>query len=285
MEVLSPQLQATPERPGRPRGRKPGNPLTARELAARRANLKKARAAPRDAYRPTEKRLQASRANLAKAIAARRRPEGSASARLNALKHGLFATQTLAESVDRLAEDKEEFAQHLHQFEHVFVPGDEEEKRIVRRLAETVWRRLRFFRAQACWEKEKLRRMIAEAPAPAQLSLQDTVARAEGLALALMQFDAFFRELNTLESQVEFWLRKLIRKRSQGKLRWKGFRPRRDPLMERPEEEDQIDRFVGIWDAMSPEEQTALREEARKQVDAKMEDGERAQAPSGPRRG
>jgi hypothetical protein len=259
--------------------------LTARELAARRANLKKARAAPRDAYRPTEKRLQASRANLAKAIAARRRPEGSASARLNALKHGLFATQTLAESVDRLAEDKEEFAQHLHQFERVFVPGDEEEKRIVRRLAETVWRRLRFFRAQACWEKEKLRRMIAEAPAPAQLSLQDTVARAEGLALALMQFDAFFRELNTLESQVEFWLRKLIRKRSQGKLRWKGFRPRRDPLMERPEEEDQIDRFVGIWDAMSPEEQTALREEARKQVDAKMEDGERAQAPSGPRRG
>jgi hypothetical protein len=247
-------------------------PLTARELAARRANLEKARAAPRDAYRPTEKRLETSRANLAKAIAARRRPEGSASARLNALKHGLFAKQTLAESVDRLAEDKEEFALHLQQFERVFVPGDEEEKRIVRRLAETVWRRLRFFPAQACWEKEKLQRIIAEAPAPAQLSLDDTVARAEGLALALMQFEAFFRELNRLESQVEFWLRKLIRKRSQGKLRWRGFRPRRDPLMERPEEEEHIDRFVEIWDAMSPEEQTALRDEARKKVDAKTAD-------------
>jgi hypothetical protein len=249
--------------------------LTARELAARRANLEKARAAPRDPYRPTEKRLQTSRANLAKAIAARRRPEGNASVRLNALKHGLFAKQTLAASVDRLAEDKEEFAQHLHLFERVFVPGDEEEKQIVRRLAETVWRRLRLFRAQACWEKEKLQRMFAEAPAPAQLSLNETVARAEGLAMALMQFEAFFHELTRLESQVEFWLRKLIRKRSQGQLRWKGFRPRRDPVMERFEKEEQLDRFAEIWDALSPEEQTAVRDEARKQVDAQAADGER----------
>jgi hypothetical protein len=249
--------------------------LTARELAARRANLEKARAAPRRAYRRTEKQLQASRANLTKAIAARRRPEGNASARLNALKHGLYAKQTLAESVDRLAEDKEEFARHLHQFERVFAPADEEEKRIVRRLAETVWRRLRLFDAQACWEKEKLQIMFAEAPAPAQLSLDDTIARAEALAQALLQFDAYFRQFNALESQVEFWLRKLILKRSQGKLRWKGFRPRRDPLLERPEEEEQIDRFVEIWDAMSPEEQTALRDEARKKVDAKLADTER----------
>jgi hypothetical protein len=248
--------------------------LTARELAARRANLAKARAAPRDAYRPTEKRLETSRANLAKAIAARRRPEGNAAARLNALKHGLFAKQTLAESVDRLGEDKEEFAQHLLLFERVFVPDDEEEKRIVRRLAETVWRRLRLFRAQACWEKEKLERMFAEAPAPAQLGLDDTVARAEGLALALMQFDAFFREQSKLESQVEFWLRKLIRKRSQGKLRWKGFSPRRDPVMKRLEEDEQLNRLAVYWDAMSPQEQTAARDEARKQADAQMADEE-----------
>jgi hypothetical protein len=238
--------------------------LTARELAARRANLAKARAAPRDPYRPTEKRLETSRANLAKAVAARRRPEGNAAARLNALKHGLFAKQTLAESVDRLGEDREEFAQHLLLFDRVFVPGDDEEKRIVRRLAETVWRRLRSFSAQACWEKEKLHRMFAEAPARDRLDLLDTVARAEGLALALMQFDAFFRELNKLESQVEFWLRKLIRKRSQGKLRWKGFRPRRDPVMEQFEKDEQVSRFADYWAALSPDEQTALREEARK---------------------
>ena len=249
--------------------------MTARELAARRANLEKARAASSRNYRRTEKRLRASRANLEKAIAARRRPEGNASARLNALKHGLFAKQTVAESVDRLAEDKQEFAQHLRLFERVFVPEDEEEKPIVRGLAETVWRRLRLFRAQACWEKEKLQKMFAEAPAPAQLGLDDTVARANGLALALMQFEAFFRELTKLESQVEFWLRKLVRKRSQGQLRWKGFSPRRDPMMEKRKADEQLDRFMEYWDALPPEEQTALWDDVQKQVDAKMADWER----------
>jgi hypothetical protein len=274
MDVLSPQPQAPPEKQRRRRGRKPGKPLTARELATRRANLVKARAALSEGYPPTEKRLRASRANLEKAIAARRTPEGNAVARLNALKHGLFAKQTLAESVGRLGEDKEGFDLHLRLFERVFVPADEEEKRIVRGLAQTVWRRLRFFHAQARWEKERLQSMFAEAPVPDRLSLEDTVARAEGLALALLQFEAFFRELGKLESQVEFWLRKLIRKRSDGKLRWKGFRPRREPGMERFEKEEQVNRFVETWDAMSPDEQTALRDEAQKKLAPSMADWE-----------
>ena len=281
MEVLSPQPQASPEIHARRRGRKPGKPLTARELATRRANLEKARAALSEGYRPTEKRLRASRANLEKAIAARRSPQGNASARLNALKHGLFARRTLAESVDRLGEDKEEFDRHLRLSERAFAPGDEEEKRLVRGIAETVWRRLRFFRAQACWEKEKLQSTFAEAPPPDPSDLDDTVARANGLTLALMEFQAFYRELNKLESQVEFWLRKLIRKRSKGELRWKGFSPRRDRLIKRSRKEEQIDRFVEYWDALSPDEQTAVREEVRKTVDAKMVDWEREQSTGG----
>jgi hypothetical protein len=244
--------------------------LTPLELATRRANLAKARAVANQAYRPTEKRLRASRANFEKAIAARRAPQGNASARLNALKHGLFAKRTLAESVDRLGEDKKEFDRHLRLFERVFVPADEEEKPIVKGLAETVWRRLRFFHAQARWEMERLHRIFAEAPAPDPSSLDDTVARADGLTLALMEFEAFYRELNKLESQVEFWLRKLIRKRSKGKLRWKGFSPRRDRLIKRSREAEEIDRFVEYWDALSPEERTAVREEVQKKVDAKM---------------
>jgi hypothetical protein len=243
--------------------------LTPLELAARRANLEKARAVANESFRPTEKRLRASRANFEKALAARRSPEGKATARLNALKHGLFAKQTLAESVDRLGEDKEAFGLHLRLFERVFAPADQEEKQIVHGLAQTVWRRLRFFQAQACWEKEKLQRMFAKAP-PDQLGLEDTVARAEGLALALMQFDAFFRELNKLESQVEFWLRKLIGIRSQGRLRWKGFRPRRDPEMQRFEVEEKVNQFAEYWDVLSPEEQAALRDEVRKKVTAEM---------------
>jgi hypothetical protein len=236
--------------------------LTALELATRRSNLEKARAAP-GVHRPTEKRLRASRANFQKAIAARRSPEGNASVRLNALKHGLFAQHALAESVDRLGEDKQEFDLHLRLFERVFVPADKEEKQIVRGLAQTVWRRLRFFHAQANWEKEKLQRMFAEAPAPAKLSLDDTVARADGLARALMQFEAFFRELGKLESQVESRLRKLIRKRSRGKLRWKAFSPRRDPVWERFIESEKLSQFAEQWDAMSPEEQVAMLADAR----------------------
>jgi hypothetical protein len=89
-----------------------------------------------------------------------------------------------------------------------------------------------------------------------------------------MQFEVFFRELNKLESQVEYWLRKLIRKRSDGKLRWRGFSPRRDPGMRELEKEEQVSRFVEIWDAMSPEEQTALRDEAQKKVAADTADRE-----------
>jgi len=283
MQVLSAKPPSSPENQAPRRGRKPGKPLTARELAARRANLVKARAA----YRPTKKRLRASRANFEKAMAARRSPEGNAAARLNALKHGLFAKHTLAESVDRLGEDKEEFDRHLRLCAHFFTPEDEEEKRIVRGLADTVWRRLRFFHAQAFWEKERLHRMLREAPPPPadEFRLDDTVARAEGVALALMELDPFFRELNKLQSQAEFWLRKLIRKRSEGKVRWKGFRARRDPGMREIEKDEQVSRFVEIWDAMSPEEQAAALEEARKKVDAQMAEWERVQAPSNPRRG
>ena len=268
------KAQSAPEKQSRRRGRKPGTPLTARELSSRRANLEKARAASRQGYRPTEKRLRASRANLAKAIAARRSPEGNAAARLNALKHGLFARSTVAASVARLGEDPAEFERHLALFDRIFIPGNEEEKAIVRGLAETVWRRLRFFHAQARWEMERLHRIFAEAPTPAKLDLDDTVARADGLTIGLMEFDPFFRELSKLESQVEFWLRKLIRKRSHGKLRWKGFSPRRDPVMDELEKEDEVDRFVETWDAMSPEEQTAVRDQVQKKVDAKMAAGE-----------
>jgi hypothetical protein len=281
MEVLSPKPQTSPQKQGGRRGREPGKPLTVRELATRRANLEKARAALSEGYPPTEKRLRASRANLEKAIAARRSPKGNAAARLNALKHGLFAKQTLAESVDRLGENKEEFDLHLRLFDRVFVPADEEEERIVRGLAQTVWRRLRFFHAQARWEKERLERIFAEAPATAQLGLQNTVARADRLSLALMEFEAFYRELNKLESQVEYWLRKLIRKRSDGKFHWKGFSPRRDQLIKRSREAEEIDRFVEYWDALSPDEQAALRDEARKKVDAKMADWEREHGADG----
>jgi hypothetical protein len=259
MDVLSPTPDAPAEVPGGRRGRKPGKPLTELELATRRANLAKARAALKRGYPPTEKRLRASLANLAKAQAARRAPQGSASARLNALKHGLFAEQTIEESVDRLGESKEEFEGCLRLFERGFAAADAEELRLVRGLAGTVWRRLRFFHAQARWEKERLQRVFAQEPA--QLDVEETVARADRLVLAFMELDPFFRELSKLEARIEFWLRKLIRKRSQGRRRWRGFIRVRDSFTKTLESTEPVDRFVEYWDTLSLDEQAVVWKE------------------------
>ncbi len=247
------------DKPARRRGRKPGKPLTEIELATRRANLAKARAALKQGYPPTEKRLRASLANLAKAQAARGAPQGNAAARLNALKHGLFAEQTLEESVDRLGESKEEFEGCLRLFERGFAAADAEELRLVRGLAATVWRRLRFFHAQASWEKERMQRVFAQAPA--QLDVEETVDRADRLVLAFMELDPFFRELSKIETRIEFWLRKLIRKRSQGQRRWKGFIRVRDSYTKALESTEHVDRFVEYWDTMSPDEQAVVWKE------------------------
>src|SRR5690348_12285107 len=101
--------------------------MSAAALASRRANLERARAAPREKiYRSTEKRLAASRANLAKAIAARRSPRGNASARLNALRDGLFV-RDVAGSVPCMGEDPAEFRAHHHLYFRIFAPADDEE--------------------------------------------------------------------------------------------------------------------------------------------------------------
>ena len=255
-------MESKREIPVRRRGRKPGKPLTELELATRRANLEKARAALKGGYPPTEKRLRASLANLAKAQAARRTGPGNASARLNALKHGLFAEQTLEESVERLGESKQEFERCVILFERGFAATDAEELRLVRGLAATVWRRLRFYHAQARWEKERLERLFREAPA--QSDIEETVARADRLVLALMELDPFFRELSKLEAKIEFWLRKLIRKRSQGSRRWKGFIRVSDSVTRALEKAEPLDRFVEYWDTLSPAEQAAAWAEFRK---------------------
>jgi len=257
-------METKPQRemPAGRRGRKPGKPLTELELATRRANLAKARAALKQGYPPTEKRLRASLANFAKAQAARRSPHGNAAARLNALKHGLFAEQTLEESVERLGESKEEFEGCLRLFERGFAAADAEELRLVRGLAATVWRRLRFYHAQARREKDRMERLFGQAPA--RLDLEATVAQADRLVLALMELDPFFRELSKLEARIEFWLRKLIRKRSQGSRRWRGFIRIRDSVTKTFDKAEPIDRFVEYWDTLSPDEQAAAWEEFRK---------------------
>jgi len=215
----------------------PAGRASARALAARRANLDNALAAIETHGTPdTEKRRTAYLANLKKAIAARRSPEGNARVRLNALKHGLFA-RLVPESVARLGENPSEFEAHRQRFAQVFAPEDDFEQRLVQRLAEIVWRRLRLHRAQACWEADRLRELFAEAPPAARLTAEETERRAYALAHVLNDFQTFFAKAQHLEAQIERALRKLLRKRSGGRINFKALATRGDPRLIKPEEE------------------------------------------------
>ena len=135
----------------------PAGRASPRAREARRANLDKALAAIEAQGTPdTEKRRTAYLANLKKARAAGSVSRADAVIRLGPLRHGLFAKR-VPESVARLGESLSEFEAHRQRFAQVFAPEDDVGQRLVRRLAETVWRRLRLHRAQACWEADRLR--------------------------------------------------------------------------------------------------------------------------------
>ncbi len=217
---------------------RPKRVLSARELESRRANLAKARAVGKEIlYRPTERRQAASRANLQKAIAARRAPEGNANARLNALRHGLFAHR-LEDSVKMLGENPEDLARHRLLFLHTFVPEDEQEGEIVARLADLVWRRLRLFRAQADWEMRRLHALFGAAEGTESLGAYHTERRAYALMRALVDWDDLLRESGKIISGIERQLRKLIYLRSGGTRRFRVFSPRREA------KESDTDRFI-----------------------------------------
>jgi hypothetical protein len=232
-------------RPGK-RGRPRGKPLSPAELAARRANLQKAHAAPEEViYRATARRQAASRANIQKAIAWRRSPGGNAVARLNALKHGAFA-RTLADTVQRLREDPAEFQRHLRLFRQAYIPQDKKEALLVQRLAETTWRRLRLFHAQARWETDRLHALFAAAPSPRSLTPEETERRALALLYTLNRWETLLREAAKLESRVEYLLRVLLWRRSAGTIKFKSFRPRRDAFLTETREfslEEVVDRL------------------------------------------
>jgi len=199
-------------------------------LAARRANLLKPRVAPRERiYRPTEKRAAASLRNLSKAQAALRTRRGSARPRMNALKHGLFGREFSPATLRRLGEDPQEYREMQRLFRRLFVPRERPERELVTRLAQTCWRRLRLFRAQAHREHETLRRVLASVPAARRpLGPEETELRAQLMGVALFDFSRTVEEALKLQSQIECLLRALLRKRSSGTLEFRMVAPRRD---------------------------------------------------------
>ncbi|HEV2348891.1 MAG TPA: hypothetical protein VG028_03490 [Terriglobia bacterium] len=210
-----------------PQKRKPKShyTMTAAALSSRRANLEKARAAPREKiYRATQKRQAASRANLAKAIAARKAPRGNASARLNALHDGLFV-RDVARSVRRMGEDPAEFREHHNLFFRVFAPLDDQERAWVQRIADLSWKRLRYFRALARWELEALKKGFSTIPRPAPIDARETEMRAYFLARLFARFANRIDPLTRFQSRIDREIRKLLRRRSGGATKYRGYYP------------------------------------------------------------
>lgn len=191
-------------------------------LAARRANIKRAHAAPKEKiYRATERREAASRANMEKAIAARKSEAGIIAARLNAATHGYYI-KDLAGSFRRMREDPKEYQTLLALFEGIFVPQDEEESEYVRRLTQASWKRLRLFRAQAVWELQRLREVLKSIDTSRPLTPFETHRRA---ALVYLVFDYYADYIDLIGKhrvQIQKLMNKLIIKRSQGAIKFKA---------------------------------------------------------------
>jgi hypothetical protein len=197
------------------RGRPAGKPLTRRELTARRKNLLRARSAPKELiYRLTPRRLKASLKNLRKAMAGRRREGAYERLRLNALKHGVYSRELVDESVERLGENRREFAAHHELFARMLVPRTEDETVIAWELANLAWRRLRLFRAAAERERRDLARFLHGLPPPAPLSGKETLDRMYLLFATLDGCDQVIRDAAKLRSEMHDYFRLLIARRS-----------------------------------------------------------------------
>ena len=163
--------------------------------------------------------------------------------RLNALRHGLFA-QLVPEGIARLGESLSEFQAHRQRFAAVFAPEDDIEQRLVRRLADIVWRRLRLHRAQACWEADRLQGLFDEAPRAARLTAEETEQRACALAHVLNDFQRFFDKAQLLEAQVERALGKLLRKRSGGAIEFKALSRRANRELRKFDDELSVEEIM-----------------------------------------
>ena len=236
----------------------PAGRASPRARAARRANLDKALAALQVRGTPdTEKRQTAYLANLQKAVAAQGAPRGAAAVRLNPLRHGLYA-ELVPEGVARLGENPSEFQAHRQRFAAVFSPEDDVEVRLVQRLSDIVWRRLRLHRAQACWEADRLEELFDDAPRAARLTAEETERRAWALALVLNDFERFFEEAQRLEAQIERALRKLLRKRSAGAIEFKALARHVNGQLRELDDELSVEELLERMRRLGPEGAEAL---------------------------
>ena len=179
--------------------------------------------------------------------------------RYHTLKHGLGkGASSLEESMAALGEDPAEFNSMLSLIERTFVPKNLPEYEVVLRLAESIWRRLRLYRAAARWEDDALRQALSSGPDVERLSVDETRLRACGIMTLLLDEPRVVRSRFQLLAEVERQIRALLKIRSRGKAKF-HFISRQSRKAERElEEEERIWRVVDRIDEGGPEAEAIL---------------------------
>jgi len=173
--------------------------VSAKVLAANRANLAKARAVPNAIrYRDTPRRRAACHANLLKAREATRAPDRPSPR--GRFCHGLY-NQSLRRSLIHAGESEAAFNAHLQLFVDAFGARNSDEIKLARALGEIVWRRWRALRCLSAWEAQSLYRRLASPPATPEA----------GAALAGDLFSLFYKAVGLQDS-----LHKLNRRFERG---------------------------------------------------------------------
>ena len=181
--------------------------------------------------------------------------------RYHTVKHGLSkGASSLEESMAALGEDPAKFSSLLRLIERAFVPKNLPEYEVVLRLAGSIWRRLRLYRAAARWEEDALRQALSSGPRVESLGVDETRLRACGIMTLLLDEPRVVRSRFQLLAEVERQIRALLKIRSAGKARFR-FISRQSRKAERElEEEERFWRVVDRIDEGGPEVEAILEE-------------------------
>jgi hypothetical protein len=179
--------------------------------------------------------------------------------RYHTLKHGLGkGASSLEESMAALGEDPAEFNSLLRLIERAFVPKNLPEYEVVLRLAGSIWRRLRLYKAAAGWEEDALRQALSSGHDVERLSVDETRLRAYGIMTLLLDEPRVVRSRFQLLAEVERQFRALLKIRSGGKAKFR-FISRQSRKAERElEEEERFWRVVDRIDEGGPEVEAIL---------------------------
>ncbi|HXX21795.1 MAG TPA: hypothetical protein VEO19_01445 [Terriglobia bacterium] len=179
--------------------------------------------------------------------------------RYHTLKHGLGrGASSLEESMAALGEDPAEFDSLRRLIERAFVPKNLPEYEVVLRLAGSIWRRLRLYKAAARWEEDSLRQALSSGPDVESLSVEETRLRAYGIMMLLLDEPRVVRSRFQLLAEVERQIRALLKIRSGGKAKF-HFISRQSRKAERElEEEERFWRAMDRIDEGGPEVEAIL---------------------------